>query len=143
MDSPLENEDLIQEVVEREGAVFIDGVKETVGDYRKVVAGYVRGNVRQSCEAQMNAIRARFEEEPGWDSLTLYIDEASAGIGVGSQSLHARRRLIGDARSSNLDVIVVYSSDRLARDGLLFAQIREELQEMDIELVSLTQGRQV
>ncbi len=123
MDSHLRNKDLIQEVVEREGAVVIDRFKETNSDDRVVAAGYVRGNNGQSCEAQMNAIRTRFDEEPEWDSLTLYIDKGSAGIGVGSEDLPARQSLIDDARSSDLDVIVVYSNDRLARDGLLFANL--------------------
>ena len=140
MASPFEEADLIQEVVEREGVVLFDRSKETNNEDRIMVAGYVHGS-SQTCEAQMNAIRARFDKKADWDSLTFYIDEGRAGFGVGLQGLHAAQRLIDDARASNLDVIVVYRNDRLARDGSLFVQICEELQDLDIEFVSLTKGR--
>lgn len=89
-----------------------------------------------SCEAQRRECQA-FARRQGWDVADIYSDE---GWSAKSMDRPAVRRLLVDARSGRLDVVVVWKLDRFSRRQLdTLRAIREDLEPHGVGFRSATQ----
>jgi DNA invertase Pin-like site-specific DNA recombinase len=88
---------------------------------------------REACEAFISS-----QKHEGWVILPIQYDDG--GHSGGTLERPALQRLLGDIRSSKVDVVVVYKIDRLTRSLLDFAKIVEVFDGHSVSFVSVTQA---
>jgi DNA invertase Pin-like site-specific DNA recombinase len=102
------------------------------------VALYARVSTKdkgQDVELQLNPLRA-WAAAHGADRATEYTDEASAGDLRGRVNW---RRLLDDARTGRLNVVVVWKLDRAFRSSQAASNTLAELRDLGVDFVSVTQ----
>jgi len=93
-----------------------------------------RQDASTSIDVQLDAVRTRV---PG--PCREYIDKAKTGRSVaGRENLI---RLLDDARGGLIGRVFTYKYDRLGRNMAEVAAIVDELEDLDVEVISLTEGR--
>jgi DNA invertase Pin-like site-specific DNA recombinase len=112
-----------------------DDWEETVSD-RKRAAIYVRVSTVEQETAMQEAELKEYCERRGWESI-LYRDKGQSGA---KQDRPALNMLLGDLRKRKIDVILVWSLDRLARSLKQLLTISEECRSLGVDLVSLKQS---
>jgi DNA invertase Pin-like site-specific DNA recombinase len=103
---------------------------------KKRVAIYVRvSTVEQETALQESELR-EYCERRGWEPV-LYRDRGQSGA---KQDRPALNQLLSDLRKRKIDVILVWSLDRLARSLKHLLSIAEECRALGFDLVSLRQN---
>ncbi len=103
---------------------------------KKRAAIYVRvSTVEQETDLQEAELR-EYCERRGWESV-LYRDRGHSGA---KQDRPALNLLLSDLRKRKVDVILVWSLDRLARSLKHLLNISEECKSLGVDLVSLRQS---
>ena len=109
--------------------------EETVSN-KKVAAIYVRcSTAEQETDMQETELR-EYCGRRGWEQI-LYRDKGQSGA---KQDRPALNVLLNDLRKRKLDVILVWSLDRLARSLKQLLTISEECRSLGVDLVSLRQN---
>jgi DNA invertase Pin-like site-specific DNA recombinase len=109
--------------------------EEAVSD-RKRVAIYLRvSTVEQETDLQESELR-EYCERRGWEPI-LYRDKGQSGA---KESRPALNDLLRDLRQRKVDVILVWSLDRLARSLKQLLAVSEECRALGVDLVSLRQN---
>ena len=120
-----------QEAEEGEEGDWEEAVKD-----RKRAAIYVRvSTTEQDTGLQETELRECCERR-GWESI-LYRDRGQSGA---KQDRPALNSLLSDLRKRKVDVILVWSLDRLARSLKHLLTISEECRSLGVDLVSLRQN---
>ena len=102
----------------------------------KVAAIYVRvSTVEQETDMQESELR-EYCNRRGWETI-LYRDRGQSGA---KQDRPALNSLLSDLRKRKVDVILVWSLDRLARSLKQLLIISEECSALGVDLVSLRQN---
>jgi DNA invertase Pin-like site-specific DNA recombinase len=78
-------------------------------------------------------------DRPGWDITETY-DDITSGARTTRPALD---RLLADARAGKFDVVLVWKLDRFGRNLLHCLSCIEELQELGIRFIAITQGLDV
>lgn len=103
---------------------------------KKRAAIYVRvSTVEQETDMQETELR-EYCSRRGWESI-LYRDHAQSGA---KQDRPALNSLLSDLHKRKVDVILVWSLDRLARSLKQLLNISEECRSLGVDLVSLRQN---
>ena len=103
---------------------------------KKVAAIYVRcSTAEQETDMQETELR-EYCGRRGWEQI-LYRDKGQSGA---KQDRPALNLLLGDLRKRKVDVILVWSLDRLARSLKQLLTISEECRSLGVDLVSLRQN---
>jgi DNA invertase Pin-like site-specific DNA recombinase len=111
------------------------GWEEIVTD-RKLAGIYVRvSTVDQETDLQETEL-LEYCQRRGWESI-LYRDRGQSGAKQDRPALNA---LLADLRKRKVDVILVWSLDRLARSLKQLLNIAEECKSLGVDLVSLRQN---
>jgi DNA invertase Pin-like site-specific DNA recombinase len=87
---------------------------------------------REACEAYV-----RSQRHEGWTLLPARYDDG--GLSGGTLERPGLRRLLGDIRAGEVDLVLVYKVDRLTRSLANFAKIVEVLDAHGASFVSVTQ----
>jgi len=103
--------------------------------HRKVAA-YCRVSTQQeiqhhSLEAQRTYYEKVLTENPAWEFIGIYADEAS---GRHNAKMRDFQRMMGDCRSGKIDLILVKSISRLGRNTLQFLQVCDELKQLGVDV---------
>jgi len=109
--------------------------EETVTD-RKRAAIYVRVSTAEQETALQETELLEYCERRGWTPI-LYRDHGQSGA---KQDRPALTALLNDLRKRKIDVILIWSLDRLARSLRHLLAISEECRLMGVDLVSLRQN---
>ena len=103
---------------------------------KKVAAIYVRcSTAEQETDMQETELR-EYCGRRGWE-LILYRDKGQSGA---KQDRPALNLLLHDLRKRKVDVVLVWSLDRLARSLKQLLTISEECRSLGVDLVSLRQN---
>ncbi len=103
--------------------------------HRKVAA-YCRVSTQQeiqhhSLEAQRTYYEKLITENPAWEFVGIYADEAS---GRHNAKMRDFQRIMEDCRSGKIDLILVKSISRLGRNTLQFLQACDELTQLGVDV---------
>ena len=103
--------------------------------HRKVAA-YCRVSTQQeiqhhSLEAQRTYYEKLITENPAWEFVGIYADEAS---GRHNAKMRDFQRMLGDCRSGKIDLLLVKSISRLGRNTLQFLQACDELKQLGVDV---------
>jgi DNA invertase Pin-like site-specific DNA recombinase len=109
--------------------------EETVSDVKRA-AIYVRVSTTEQETALQEAELLEYCQRRGWESI-LYRDHGQSGA---KQDRPALNSLLSDLRKRRVDIILVWSLDRLARSLKQLLTISEECQSLGVDLVSLRQN---
>jgi len=109
--------------------------EETVSDVKRA-AIYVRVSTTEQETALQEAELLEYCQRRGWESI-LYRDRGQSGAKQDRPALNA---LLSDLRKRKVDVILVWSLDRLARSLKQLLNISEECKSLGVDLVSLRQN---
>src|SRR6516162_8178157 len=103
----------------------------------KVVGIYTRVSTvdRQDTKAQESEMRA-FAEKRGWKIFRVYSDRGESGA---KENRPALDELWRDCRQRRIDVVCVWSLDRLARSLKQLIESLEEFRRLKIDFVSFKQ----
>jgi DNA invertase Pin-like site-specific DNA recombinase len=102
----------------------------------KTAAVYVRVSTGEQDTGMQEQELREYCERRGWESI-LYRDRGQSGA---KQDRPALTALLSDLRKRRLDVILVWSLDRLARSLKQLLTISEECRSLGVDLVSLKQS---
>ena len=103
---------------------------------KKVAAIYVRcSTAEQETDMQETELR-EYCGRRGWEQI-LYRDKGHSGA---KQDRPALNLLLNDLRKRKVDVVLVWSLDRLARSLKQLLTISEECRSLGVDLVSLRQN---
>lgn len=104
---------------------------------RKRVAAYARVSMEtekllHSLSAQVSYYNALIQKNPNWEYAGVYVDE---GI-TGTSTKHREdfKRLIADCKARKIDMILVKSISRFARDTVDTLQVTRHLKELGIDV---------
>ncbi|SPE40515.1 Invertase protein [Candidatus Sulfotelmatobacter sp. SbA7] len=112
-----------------------DDWEETVSD-RKRAGIYVRVSTTEQDTGLQETELREYCERRGWESI-LYRDRGQSGA---KQDRPALNSLLRELRQRRVDVILVWSLDRLARSLKQLLNIAEECKSLGVDLVSLRQN---
>ena len=112
-----------------------DDWEETVSD-RKRAGIYVRVSTTEQDTGLQETELREYCERRGWESI-LYRDRGQSGA---KQDRPALNSLLSDLRKRKIDIILIWSLDRLARSLRHLLAISEECRLMGVDLVSLRQN---
>lgn len=103
--------------------------------HRKVAA-YCRVGTQQeiqhqSLEAQRTYYEKLIANNPGWEFIGIYADEAS---GRHNSKMRDFQRMMGACRAGKTDLILVKSISRLGRNTLQFLQVCDELKQLGVDV---------
>jgi DNA invertase Pin-like site-specific DNA recombinase len=94
---------------------------------------YMRvSTVDQHPENQTRELR-EFAKQRGYEIVREYVDHGVSGVKVRRPNLD---KLLSEARRRSFDIVLVWSSDRLARSTKHFLEILDELNSLGIRFVS-------
>src|SRR5271157_5774314 len=108
--------------------------EETVS--RKLACIYVRVSTGDQDTGMQETELLEYCQRRGWESI-LYRDRGRSGV---KQDRPALSSLLSDLRKRKVDVILVWSLDRLARSLKQLLTIPEECRSLGVALVSLRQN---
>ena len=103
---------------------------------KKRAAIYVRVSTNDQNLAMQEEELRQYCERRGWQSIP-YRDRGQSGA---KQDRPALNSLLSDLRKRKIDVILVWSLDRLARSLKQLLTISEECRALGVDLVSLRQN---
>jgi DNA invertase Pin-like site-specific DNA recombinase len=109
--------------------------EETVSD-RKRAAVYVRVSTTEQETGLQETELKEYCERRGWTPI-LYRDHGQSGA---KQDRPALSALLNDLRKRKIDIILIWSLDRLARSLRHLLAISEECRSLGVDLVSLRQN---
>ena len=109
--------------------------EETVSD-RKRAGIYVRVSTTEQDTGLQETELREYCERRGWESI-LYRDRGQSGA---KQDRPALNSLLSDLRKRKIDIILIWSLDRLARSLRHLLAISEECRSLGVDLVSLRQN---
>ena len=92
----------------------------------------------QNHELQRQAL-VTYAERPDWETIEAYEDIASGA----KTTRPALERLLADARARKFEVVLVWKLDRFGRNLLHCLSCIQELQELGIRFIAVTQGLDV
>lgn len=103
----------------------------------KLAASYARVSMgeRQHLETQLGPLR-EYVARAGWQLTREYSDETSGA----KERRPGLDRLLADARSRRIKVVVVWKLDRLGRSLSHLIRLLDEFRELGIDFISTTQG---
>ena len=91
----------------------------------------------ESIEDQVRVCASKAMQE-GWDIVATYADEAISGRSAEKRPQFLR--MVDDAQKGAFDVLIVYKTDRFARNRYDSAVYKSKLRRAGVELVSATEG---
>ena len=100
------------------------------------VAAYARVSVdketmHHSLMAQIDYYKHLIEENPKWKLIDIYVDEGITGT---TESRDSFQRMIDDAMSGNIDLIITKSITRFARNTVTVLETVIKLKENNIDV---------
>ncbi|MGW8038361.1 cassette chromosome recombinase CcrB [Staphylococcus xylosus] len=111
---------------------------------RKRVGGYIRVSTEMqtdgySPKSQINQIK-EYCQFHGYEVIDIYADEGISGKSMNRPGL---QRMIKDAKEGKLDCVMVYKTNRLARNTSDLLTIVENLHRQNVEFFSLSERMEV
>lgn len=104
----------------------------------KVTAELIQVKQRQDLDNQLLPLQ-EYVTNKRWTLYKVYTDRQTAG-GVRGSKRPSFNQMIDDARMARFDVILVWKIDRFARSMKDFMHWLEEIDRLEIRLISMTQG---
>lgn len=103
---------------------------------KKRVAAYARVSsakdaMLHSLSAQVSYYSAMIQKHPGWEYAGVYTDEAMTGTKDNRQEF---QHLLFDCRAGMIDMIIVKSISRFARNTVILLETVRELKELNIDV---------
>lgn len=113
-------------------ALSIDNQKQ-----KRRVAAYARVSTEQdeqqnSYEAQMTYYTSYIMSNPDWEFVSVYADEGISGTSMRKRD--GLNRMIADAKAGKIDLVLVKSISRLARNTVDALNVARELKESGVEI---------
>lgn len=107
---------------------------------KKIAAGYIRVSTDEQVErfgldVQRDEIEA-YAKENGFELFKIYEDAGYSGSDMDRPALI---EMLEVAATDNFDTVIVYKTDRLARDNFMAWWIEKELKKTNTELISITE----
>ena len=111
---------------------------------KKLVGGYIRVSTERqvegySIEGQITQIE-QYCQFNGYELVDIYADRGISGKSMNRPELH---RMLNDAKNGKLDCVMVYKTNRLARNTSDLLTIVEELHRQNVEFFSLSERMEV
>ncbi|MDN6414001.1 recombinase family protein [Staphylococcus gallinarum] len=111
---------------------------------KKLVGGYIRVSTERqvegySIEGQITQIE-RYCQFNGYELVDIYADRGISGKSMNRPEL---QRMLNDAKNGKLDCVMVYKTNRLARNTSDLLTIVEELHRQNVEFFSLSERMEV
>lgn len=111
---------------------------------KKLVGGYIRVSTERqvegySIEGQITQI-GQYYQFNGYELVDIYADRGISGKSMNRPEL---QRMLNDAKNGKLDCVMVYKTNRLARNTSDLLTIVEELHRQNVEFFSLSERMEV
>ncbi|EGQ4070973.1 recombinase family protein [Staphylococcus pseudintermedius] len=111
---------------------------------KKLVGGYIRVSTERqvedySIEGQITQIE-KYCQFNGYELVDIYADRGISGKSMNRPEL---QRMLNDAKNGKLDCVMVYKTNRLARNTSDLLTIVEELHRQNVEFFSLSERMEV
>lgn len=111
---------------------------------KKLVGGYIRVSTERqvegySIEGQITQIE-QYRQFNGYKLVDIYADRGISGKSMNRPEL---QRMLNDAKNGKLDCVMVYKTNRLARNTSDLLTIVEELHRQNVEFFSLSERMEV
>ncbi|WP_210145838.1 recombinase family protein [Staphylococcus sp. GDY8P75P] len=111
---------------------------------KKLVGGYIRVSTERqvegySIEVQITQIE-QYCQFNGYELVDIYADRGISGKSMNRPEL---QRMLNDAKNGKLDCVMVYKTNRLARNTSDLLTIVEELHRQNVEFFSLSERMEV
>ncbi|WP_053024207.1 cassette chromosome recombinase CcrB [Staphylococcus haemolyticus] len=111
---------------------------------KKLVGGYIRVSTERqvegySMEGQITQIE-QYCQFNGYELVDIYADRGISGKSMNRPEL---QRMLNDAKNGKLDCVMVYKTNRLARNTSDLLTIVEELHRQNVEFFSLSERMEV
>ena len=111
---------------------------------KKRIGGYIRVSTEKqvmgySIEGQITQIE-QYCQFNGYELVDIYADRGISGKSMNRPELH---RMLNDAKNGKLDCVMVYKTNRLARNTSDLLTIVEELHRQNVEFFSLSERMEV
>lgn len=111
---------------------------------KKLVGGYIRVSTERqvegySIEGQITQIE-QYCQFNGYELVDIYADRGISGKSMNHPEL---QRMLNDAKNGKLDCVMVYKTNRLARNTSDLLTIVEELHRQNVEFFSLSERMEV
>ena len=111
---------------------------------KKLVGGYIRVSTERqvegySIEGQITQIE-QYCQFNGYELVDIYADRGISGKSMNRPEL---QRMLNDAKNGKLDCVMVYKTNRLARNTSNLLTIVEELHRQNVEFFSLSERMEV
>ncbi|HDI6556855.1 TPA: recombinase family protein [Staphylococcus aureus] len=111
---------------------------------KKLVGGYIRVSTERqvegySIEGQITRIE-QYCQFNGYELVDIYADRGISGKSMNRPEL---QRMLNDAKNGKLDCVMVYKTNRLARNTSDLLTIVEELHRQNVEFFSLSERMEV
>ncbi|MDS3909663.1 recombinase family protein [Staphylococcus hominis] len=111
---------------------------------KKLVGGYIRVSTERqvegySIEGQITQIE-QYCHFNGYELVDIYADRGISGKSINRPEL---QRMLNDAKNGKLDCVMVYKTNRLARNTSDLLTIVEELHRQNVEFFSLSERMEV
>ena len=111
---------------------------------KKRIGGYIRVSTEKqvmgySIEGQITQIE-QYCQFNGYELVDIYADRGISGKSMNRPELH---RMLNDAKNGKLDCVMVYKTNRLARNTSNLLTIVEELHRQNVEFFSLSERMEV
>ena len=111
---------------------------------KKRIGGYIRVSTEKqvmgySIEGQITQIE-QYCQFNGYELVDIYADRGISGKSINRPELH---RMLNDAKNGKLDCVMVYKTNRLARNTSDLLTIVEELHRQNVEFFSLSERMEV
>lgn len=111
---------------------------------KKLVGGYIRVSTERqvegySIEGQITQIEQYYQFN-GYELVDIYADRGISGKSMNRPEL---QRMLNDAKNGKLDCVMVYKTNRLARNTSDLLTIVEELHRQNVEFFSLSERMEV
>lgn len=115
-----------------------------MSEMKKRIGGYIRVSTEKqvmgySIEGQITQIE-QYCQFNGYELVDIYADRGISGKSMNRPELH---RMLNDAKNGKLDCVMVYKTNRLARNTSDLLTIVEELHRQNVEFFSLSERMEV
>ena len=113
-------------------------IDESTGfERKKQVCGYARVSTdledqKNSYEAQLSEYESRIKNNPDWEFVGLYSDEGISGTSL--EKREGFKRMIKDALDGKIDLVLVKSISRFARNTVDFIKTIRDLRNKNVEV---------
>ncbi|MHC1683736.1 MAG: recombinase family protein [Clostridiaceae bacterium] len=105
------------------------------------IAIYTRKSIykehSESIETQINMIKSYFQRNDNSCTFEIFEDEGFSGKNTNRPAFTRMMKL---AKTNKFDIVAVYKLDRIARNIVDFVNIYDELEKLNIKLISITEG---